>query len=240
MTEIAVVIGSSRNMGRATANVLAEDGYHTVVTSRDGDDASAVASDLPGEGSGFEVDVTNPRDIEALFQFVDQIDGRMAALVNNVARTENESILDCDMETWERTMQTNLRSYYLCTRMAAERMKESGGGNIVNITVSRKRGMAEKFSYMVSKAGVNMLTKCAALDLIEHGIRVNAVGSGLVGTPVGKRDMDGRSDETVPVPIGRVGDPEDIAEAVRFLVSSRADYVVGGMLPVDGGMEVTW
>jgi len=240
MTEIAVVVGSSRNMGRAIARLLAEDGYHTVVTSRDGGDASTVASELPGEGSSFEMDATDPEDIEDLFRFIDRIDGRIAVLVNNVARTENESVLDCDIETWERTIQTNLRSYYLCTRMAAQRMKESGGGSIVNITVSRKRGMAGKFSYMVSKAGVNMLTKCAALDLIQHGIRVNAVGSGLVGTPVGKREMEGRCDETVPVPIGRVGDPEDIAEAVRFLVSNRADYVVGGMLPVDGGMEVTW
>ena len=240
MTDIAIVLGSTRNIGRASAEALAGDGYHVVVTSRDGDAAGAVAGDLPGEGSGFEVDATVPREIDALFEFADGLDGRLAVLVNSLARSDNESLLECDVETWEATLDTNLRSFFLSTRAAALRMRETGGGSVVNVTISRKRGLSNKFSYMVSKAGVNMLTKCAALDLIPYGVRVNAVGSGLVGTPVGEREMADRSEETDKVPIGHVGDPEDVAEAVRFLASERAKYVVGAMLPVDGGLEVTW
>lgn len=240
MDEIAVVVGSTRNIGRAIAAALAAEGYHTVVTGRDAADAAAVAGALPGTGTGVAVDVTRPAAIDDLFAAVDDIDGRLAVLVNSVARTENESILDCDLATWEATMHANLRSYYLCTRAAAERMRSTGGGAIVNVAVSRRRGMASKFSYMVSKAGVGMLTKCAALDLIGHGIRVNAVGSGLVGTPVGERDMAGRTHEDDRVPIGHVGEPADVAEAVRFLVSDRAGYVVGAMVAVDGGLETTW
>lgn len=240
MTEIAVVVGSTRNIGRAIAEGLATDGYHAVVTSRHPEEARSVAEGLPGEGTGLDVDVTDPGSIDELFGAVDGLDGRLAVLVNSLARSDNESVLDCDPETWESTMHTNLRSYYLCTRAAAERMKEAGGGSIVNVTVSRRRGMAGKFSYMVSKAGVSMLTKCAALDLIGHGIRVNAVGSGLVGTPVGADDMAGRDPETDKVPIGHIGEPADVAEAVRYLVSDRAGYVVGGMIPVDGGLEVSW
>jgi len=240
MTDIAIVVGSTRNVGRAIAEGLAADGYHTVVTSRDGDEAAAVAVELPGEGTGVEVDVTDPAAIDALFERVDALDGRLAVLVNSVARTENESILDCDVATWERTMQTNLRSYLLTTRAAAERMKENDGGAIVNVTVSLRGGLPGKCSYLVSKAGVSMLSKCAALDLAPYGIRVNAVGSGLVGTPVGAETMDGRAVETDRIPIGHVGEPADVAEAVRFLVSERADYVVGGMVPVDGGFETGW
>lgn len=240
MTDIAVVVGSTSNIGRAIAEGLSADGYHTVVTSRHGDEARDVAAALPGEASGFEVDVTDPPQIDALFEAVDDLDGRLSVLVNSVARTDNESILECDLDTWEATMHTNLRSFYLTSRAAAERMVETGAGAIVNITISRRGGIAGKFTYTVSKGGVDMLTKCAALDLAPHGIRVNAVGSGVVGTPVGSREMDGRNYEDDRFPLGHIGDPEDIAEAVRYLVSDRADYVVGGMIPVDGGKEATW
>lgn len=240
MTDIAVVIGSTSNIGRAIAEGLSADGYHAVVTSRHGEEAQAVAEALPNDASGFEVDVTDPAAIDALFAAVDDLEGELAVLVNSVAYTANESILECDLETWERTMHTNLRSYFLCSKAAAERMAESGGGNIVNVTISRRRGSAGKLSYSVSKGGVDMLTKCAALDLAPHAIRVNAVGSGVVGTPVGHREMAGRAYENDRFPVGHIGDPEDVAAAVRFLVSDRATYVVGGMIPVDGGKEVTW
>lgn len=240
MTDIAVVIGSTSNIGRAIAEGLSADGYHVVVTSRHGDEARTVAESLPNEGSGFEVDVTDPARIEALFDFVDGLDGTLTALVNSVAYTANESILECDLDTWETTLDTNLRSYFLCSKAAAERMRGTGGGSIVNVTISRRSGSSGKLSYSVSKGGVDMLTKCAALDLAPHGIRVNAVGSGVVGTPVGHREMAGRASENDRFPVGHIGDPEDVAEAVRFLVSDRAEYVVGGMIPVDGGKEVSW
>lgn len=240
MAGVAVVVGSTSNIGRSIAEGLAEDGYRTVVTSRHGDEARAVADELPNDAASFEVDVSDPEQIQELFAFVDEFDEDLAVLVNSVAYTENESILGCDLDTWERTLNTNLRSYFLCSKAAAERMKESGGGSIVNVTISRRGGTSDKFSYSVSKGGVDMLTKSAALDLVEHGIRVNAVGSGIVGTPVGQRDMEGRSYESDRIPIGHVGGPEDLAEAVRYLVSDRAKYVVGAMIPVDGGKEATW
>ena len=92
----------------------------------------------------------------------------------------------------------------------------------------------------MSKGGVNFLTTCAAMDLIPHGIRVNAVGSGIVGTPVGSGEMGSRTREHPRIPAGHVGDPEDIAEAVRFVVSERGKYLVGAMIPVDGGKEASW
>ena len=182
MEKIALVTGSTNNMGKATAEVLSGQGYHVIVTSRNGEEAKTVSENLPKKGSWFAVDFSDVSAVESLFSFVRDKFHRLDALVNNVAYTKNESILDCDLATWEYTINTNLRSYYLCTKLAAEIMKGHGGGTIVNITVSSTRGIRDKFSYTASKGGVNFLTLSAALDLAPFNIRVNAVGSGLVGT----------------------------------------------------------
>jgi NAD(P)-dependent dehydrogenase (short-subunit alcohol dehydrogenase family) len=238
MEQTALVTGSTNNIGKCIAEALARNGYHVIVTSRNAEEAKAVSESLPGEGSFFQADFSESASIESLFKFIKEKFGRLDVLVNNVAYTRNESILECDLKTWEYTINTNLRSYYLCTQFAAGIMKEQGGGCIVNITVSSTRGMKDKFSYIVSKGGVNSLTMCAALDLAPFNIRVNAVGSGLVGTPVGYREYVNRPFENSKIPIGHIGMPEDVGEAVAFLVSEKAKYIVGAFLPVDGGLNV--
>jgi len=237
MEKIALVTGSTNNIGKSIAEMLASRDFHVIVTSRHEDEARAVSENLSGKGSYFRVDFSEAASIESLFAFVRDRYQRLDVLVNNVAFTKNESILDCDLDTWEYTISTNLRSYYLCTKLAAEIMKEQGGGNIVNITVSSARGVQNKFSYVVSKGGVNSLTMCAALDLAPHNIRVNAVGSGLVGTPVGYREYVNRPYENSRIPLGHIGEPGDVGEAVAFLVSEKARYITGAILPIDGGLN---
>jgi NAD(P)-dependent dehydrogenase (short-subunit alcohol dehydrogenase family) len=239
MEKVALVTGSTSNIGKAIAEVLSRKGFHVVITSRHEDEARRVAAALPNQGSHFALDFADASAIEELFAFVRSKFGRLDVLVNNVAYTKNESILNCDLETWESTINTNLRSYYLCTKSAAEIMKTHGGGAIVNITVSSTRGTKDKFSYMVSKGGINSLTMCAAIDLAPFNIRVNAVGSGLIGSPVGFRDSANRPHQNQRVPIGHVGAPEDVAEAVAFLASEQAKYVVGAVLAVDGGLDIS-
>jgi len=239
MERIALVTGSTNNIGKAIAEVLSAKGYHVIITSRDEEEACLVAENLPKKGSAFRVDYSEASSIERLFTFIRERFGRLDALVNNVAYTKNESILACDLATWEYTMNTNLRSYYLCTKFAAEIMKSHEGGAIVNITVSSSRGSKDKFSYMVSKGGVNYLTMCAAIDLAPFNIRVNAVGSGLVGTPVGYREYVGRPFQNERIPIGHIGEPADVAHAVAFLLSDEAKYIVGALLPVDGGLNIS-
>lgn len=238
MERISLVTGSTNNIGKAVAETLSREGYHVVITSRHEGEAKEVSEHLPGKGSFFQVDFSRAEDIKRLFEFVKEKFGRLDVLVNNVAYTKNESILDCDLETWQYTIDTDLRSYYLCSQYAAKLMKEHGGGNIVNITVSSTRGVKDKFSYMVSKGGINFLTMCAALDLAPYNIRVNAVGSGPVGTPVGCRDYAGRQYKNDRIPIGHIGSPEDVAEAVAFLVSEKAKYIIGAIVPVDGGLNI--
>jgi NAD(P)-dependent dehydrogenase (short-subunit alcohol dehydrogenase family) len=238
MEKVALVTGSTNNIGKNIAEALANLDFHVIITSRHEEEARAVSENLPGKGSYFRVDFSEAASIENLFAFVRDRFQRIDVLVNNVAFTKNESILDCDLDTWEYTLSTNLRSYYLCTKLAAEIMKEHGGGNIVNITVSSARGLKNKFSYIVSKGGVNSLTMCAALDLAPYNIRVNAVGSGLVGTPVGYREFVNRPYENSRIPLGHIGKPEDVGEAVAFLVSEKAKYITGALLPVDGGINI--
>jgi NAD(P)-dependent dehydrogenase (short-subunit alcohol dehydrogenase family) len=241
MEKVALVTGSTNNMGKATAEVLSEEGYFVIITSRHEEEARKVAENLPRKGAYYALDFSVSEQIAQLFSFIEKTCGRLDVLVNSLAFTLNESILDCTLENWEYTINTNLRSYFLCTKYAAEMMKKQGGGSIVNMTVSSTRGSRNKFSYMVSKGGINFLTASAALDLAPFNIRVNAVGSGLVGTPVGDKDFPDRTRpyEAKRVPAGHIGDPLDVARAVSFLLSDKARYICGAILPVDGGMNVS-
>jgi NAD(P)-dependent dehydrogenase (short-subunit alcohol dehydrogenase family) len=235
MEKVALVTGSTNNIGEAIAEVLAGQGFHVIITSRHEEQAKAVSERFGG--SYFRVDFSETGEIENLFRFIKEKFNHLDVLVNNVAYTKNESILECDLNTWEYTINTNLRSYYLCSKLGSEIMKEQGGC-IVNVTVSSTRGVKDKFSYIVSKGGVNSLTMCAAIDLAPYNIRVNAVGSGLVGTPVGYREYVNRPYQNPRIPLGHIGAPADVGEAVAFLVSDKAKYITGAILPVDGGLNV--
>jgi NAD(P)-dependent dehydrogenase (short-subunit alcohol dehydrogenase family) len=240
MEKIALVTGSTNNVGKGIAEKLASDGYLVVIVSRHEDEARKVAGDLSKKGSYFQVDLSNPEQTTALFAFIKNNFGRLDVLVNNVAYAANESIFDCTLETWERAINTNLRSYFLCTKYAAQMMKENGGGSIVNITIANARGGSNKFSYIVSKGGVNSLTGCAAVEFAQYNIRVNAIGIGPTGTPVGSKERPERK-RTYEFPgslTGHIGIPEDIAQAVSFLVSEKANYIYGAILNVDGGMSL--
>jgi NAD(P)-dependent dehydrogenase (short-subunit alcohol dehydrogenase family) len=152
-----------------------------------------------------------------------------------VAHSSKGGVLDVSLEEWNRIMAINLTGYFLCIQHAAKMMKERRFGVIINISAgSGERSSPGGAAYSVSKGAINSLTRQAAVDLAPD-IRVNALISGLVGTPIGQNDMGNRKAEYDMIPLRRIGQPEDVAEAAVFIASDKARYITNAILPVDGG-----
>ena len=232
--KIALVTGSTNNIGLEIARAFAREGAKVVVHSRHEEDAKGVAEEIGGDYCA--ADVSKPEELEQLFDHVQQKHRRLDILVNTVAHSTKNDILETSLAEWNRIMAINLTGYFICIQHAARIMKDNGGGVIINISAgSGERGSPGTAVYSISKGAINALTRQAAVDLAPHKIRVNAVISGIVGTPLGRRDMGNRKLEYDSIPLKRIGRPEEVAEAVLFLASEKADYITNAILPVDGG-----
>lgn len=230
--KIALVTGSTSNIGLATARAFAREGATVVVHSRSAGEAAAVASELGGDW--VVGDVADPDSVAAMFAHIHERHGRLDAVVHGVAQTLRLTLAETSLEDWDRILRVNLTGAFLVLRGAAEHLAD--GGSITTITaLSAERASPGGAAYAVSKGGLNALTRQAAVELADRGIRVNAIVSGLVGTPVGRRDMGSRAGEDPAIPLRRIGRPEEVAEAAVYLAGDRAAYVTGAFLPVDGG-----
>lgn len=189
------------------------------------------------EALAVQADTTVPDQVQhAVDQAVEKF-GSVDILVNNAAITHRAGLLDADVESWRKVVDVILTGTFLCTQRAAKQMIEQGrGGSIVNIaSTSGHRGKTGAIAYQTAKAGILNFTRGAAMELAPYGIRVNSVTPTQTGTPVGGGQA--RADDSPPssIPRGRWGRPRDQAQAVLFLVSDAADFVLGVDLPVDGG-----
>jgi NAD(P)-dependent dehydrogenase (short-subunit alcohol dehydrogenase family) len=232
--KIALVTGSTNNIGLGIARAFAREGAKVVVHSRHQEDAKKIAEEIGGDS--FAADLSRPEQIGDLFTHIKEKHRRLDLLVNTVAHSTKNDILETTLEEWNRIMAVNLTAYFLCIQHGARMMKENGGGAIVNISAaSGERGSPGTAAYSVSKGAINALTRQAAVDLAPHKIRVNGIISGIVGTPLGRKDMGNRKTEYDNIPLRRIGQPEDVAEAAVFLASEKASYITNAILPVDGG-----
>ncbi len=231
--KVALVTGSTNNIGLAIARAFAREGAKVLVHSRHEEDAKKIAGEIKGDY--FAADMAKPEKIAALFDHIKKEHGRIDILVNSVAHSTKGGVLDTSLQEWNRILAINLTGYFLCIQHAGKMMMAQGGGSIINISAgSGERSSPGGAAYSVSKGAINSLTKQAAADLAPE-IRVNGIISGLVGTPLGQKDMGNRQPEYDCIPLRRIGRPEDVAEAAVFLASDKASYITNTILPVDGG-----
>jgi NAD(P)-dependent dehydrogenase (short-subunit alcohol dehydrogenase family) len=237
--QVAIVTGAGRNIGEAIAKLLAAEGARIAVVDLDRERGEAVAAAIGaagGDAQAFVTDVSRADDVQGLMAGVVERFGRIDILVNNVAISDNRSILEITEEEWDRTITVTLKSPFLMAKYAAHQMVEQGsGGKIVNIgSTSGHRGRARAVAYAAAKGGVANLTRSLAFQLAPHGIRVNAVSPNKTGSPVGRQDVD--PDRPISNLAGRPGVPEDTAAAVLFLVSDESSFIIGQDVFADGGV----
>jgi NAD(P)-dependent dehydrogenase (short-subunit alcohol dehydrogenase family) len=242
-----LITGASSGIGKAAAEKFAREGASVALLARREELLREVAAKLPaGRAFPIAVDITNAEQVEkAVPRAIEQLGG-LDVVVNAAGHLRSGTIENTTLEQWDATMDLNLRSMFQVMHLAAPHLKESRG-NIVNVSsVNGGRAFAGVLAYNVSKAGVDHLTRCAALEMAPYGVRVNAVNPGVTLTSLHRaggmeeeayRAFLERSKTTHP--LGRVGEPHEVAELIYFLASDKAAFITGVTVSIDGGRHLT-
>jgi glucose 1-dehydrogenase len=242
----AIVTGAASGIGRAIALRFGRDGARVIVDYRgQPGDAQAVVAEIEragGSALAVEADVALEADAERLVATAVERFGGLDVLVNNAGVEDPHPFVDTPLEVWERIVRVNLTGPFLCSRAAARAMIARGrGGRIVNISsVHESLAMPNNAPYAASKGGVRMLMRTMALELAPHRITVNDVAPGAIATPINQsvRDDPKQSKALLEeIPLGRVGEPEEIAALCTYLASEAAAYVTGATFTIDGGLS---
>ena len=239
---VALVTGASRGIGRAIAINLAASGCAVAVNYRSRSDAAdevvGLIEETGGRAIAVAADVADADAVEAMTTDVAEKLGPIAVLVNNAGITDDDLVLRMKPEAWDRVIQTNLGSAYLCTRAVLRGMLKARWGRIINITsVSGLSGNPGQANYAAAKAGLVGLTKSVAKEVGSRGITVNAIAPGFIETDMTEELAEDVRAAVLPaITLGRFGSPEDVAAAVGYLASEDAGDVTGQVLVVDGGL----
>ena len=240
--QTAIVTGSSRGIGAAIAQRLANEGARVAVcASRNIDSAEAVAGQIRnngGEALAFKADVSQTEDVETLVKNVIDAWGKIDILVNNAGITRDNLIMRMKEDEWDDVLDVNLKGAYRCIKAVTRPMMKARGGRIINVSsVVGLMGNAGQLNYAASKSGIIGITKSAAKELGSRNITVNAIAPGFIPTDMTAELTDDVKTKLIEqIPLGKLGNPEDIAAAVAFLASSDANYITGQVIVVDGGM----
>jgi 3-oxoacyl-[acyl-carrier protein] reductase len=238
---VAFVTGASRGIGRAIALTLCRAGFDIVVASPEIEKNEEVASEIracSGEAVTLNLDVTSPESVKEGFAKTLKDKTRIDVLVNNAGITRDGLAVRMKPSDWQLVLKVNLDGAFLCSQQVLPSMMRNRWGRIINISsVVGQAGSAGQANYAASKAGLIGLTKSLAQEMGSRGITVNAIAPGYIATDMTKDLPDDLKQKMLAtVPLGRMGLPEDIASAVKFLASDDASYITGHVLAVNGGM----
>jgi len=238
---VAFVTGASRGIGRAISLTLCRAGFDIVVASPEIENNELVATEIracSGEAVTLNLDVTSPESVKEGFAKILKDKTRIDVLVNNAGIARDALAVRMKPSDWELVLKVNLQGAFLCSQQALPAMMRNRWGRIVNISsVVGQAGSVGQVNYAASKAGLIGLTKALAQEMGSRGITVNAIAPGFIATDMTKDLPEERKQKMLAaVPLGRMGTPEDIAGAVKFLTSDDAAYVTGQVLAVNGGM----
>ncbi|WP_026105033.1 3-oxoacyl-[acyl-carrier-protein] reductase [Halalkalibacterium ligniniphilum] len=239
---IAVVTGGSRGIGRATALELARQGANVVVNyAGNQGKAEEVVSEIKGLGVdalAIQADVSDSKAVEEMIKEVITTFGRLDILVNNAGITRDGLMMRMKEEDWDAVINTNLKGVFNCSKAVTRQMMKQRFGRIINVaSVVGVLGNAGQANYVAAKAGVIGLTKTMARELANRNINVNAVAPGFIDTDMTEELNDDLKAQLLgQIPLARLGNPEDVAKAIRFLATDDSAYMTGQTLHVDGGM----
>lgn len=236
---VAVVTGGASGIGAATCRLLSDNGATVAVLDVNGEAAVSVAASLTGEARGFAVDVADSAAVRGAMGDVVRAFGRIDIAVNNAAIARHGAVADLSDEVWREVLAIDLDGVFYCMKAQIDAMLRTGGGSIVNLASTvgfvAIKGLS---AYLAAKHGVVGLTRIGAVDYARSGIRVNAVAPGRIETPQLLADVTPEvtiEDLADRCPMGRLGDPDEVAHVIAFLASRASSFMTGAVVSVDGG-----
>ena len=237
--KVAIVTGATQGIGLACAQRLLAEGAQVMLVDIKPEGEQAAAA-LGEQARFFAADVSQKADVDAMVAFTLKEFGRIDILVNNAGVTCAADFLEVKEEDFDRVLRINLKSMFLCGQAVAREMVKQHSGCIINMSsVNAELAIPNQVPYVVSKGAINQLTKVMALNLVNHGIRVNGIGPGTILTELAKKAVmaspESRKTILSRTPMGRCGEPEEVAAIAAFLASDDASYMTGQTIYVDGG-----
>jgi 3-oxoacyl-[acyl-carrier protein] reductase len=238
---VALVTGASQGIGRTSALRLAKEGTAVAVAARNQQKLNELVSEITaagGKGAAFPVDVADEEQVKSAVKAAIAQFGKIDILVNNAGITRDQLVMRMKRADWDAVLQTNLTSAYLCIQQVIPSMLKQRWGRIINVTsIFGQMGQAGQANYAASKAGLIGLTMAIAREVGSRSITCNAIAPGFIETAMtAVLSEDFKQNAVKQIPLGRVGNPEDVANAVAFLASDEASYITGHVLNVNGGM----